>query len=103
MNLTVLVFSAVLFFVLSPGILVTFPKNGNKMTVAAVHALIFAVVFHFSHKFVWHISTESFQEGVVKKGQKGPKVDCNKVKPCKKGMYHPDSFAVESECYCKPR
>ena len=66
MNWTVLVFSVVLFFLLTPGILVTLPKNGSKTTVAAVHALVFALVFHFSHKMVWHLS-EGFKEGVVRK------------------------------------
>ena len=72
MNITVLVFSAVLFFALSPGILVTLPKNGGKMTVAAVHALVFAVVFYFSNKFVGQLS-EGFKEGN------------RKCQPCRKG------------------
>lgn len=62
MNWTVLVFSAVLFFVLTPGILVTLPKGGNKMTVAAVHALVFGLIFYFSNKLVVHLS-EGFKEG----------------------------------------
>jgi hypothetical protein len=82
MNITVLVFSAVLFFVLTPGILVTLPKNGSKVTIAAVHALIFAVVFHFSNKLVVHLS-EGFKEG-----------KCNR---CPAGYYHPSS----SNCSCK--
>ena len=43
---------AVLFFVLTPGVVVTLPKGGNKLTVALVHALVFAVVYHLSHKIV---------------------------------------------------
>jgi len=62
MNITVLVFSVVLFFALTPGILVTLPKNGGKMTVAAVHAVLFAVVFYFSNKLVEQMS-EGFKEG----------------------------------------
>jgi hypothetical protein len=62
MNVTVLVFSVVLFFLLSPGILVTLPKNGSKMTIAAVHALVFGLVFYFSNEFVGQLS-EGFREG----------------------------------------
>jgi len=48
----ILLYVAVLFFVLSPGVLVSLPSGGSKLTVAAVHALVFAIVFHFTHKFV---------------------------------------------------
>ena len=54
MNLWVLLYIAVLFFVLTPGILVSLPSGGSKITVAAVHAFVFAVIFHFTHKIVWN-------------------------------------------------
>jgi len=54
MNAWVLLYIAVLFFVLSPGILLSLPSGGSKTTVAAVHALVFALVFHFTHKIVWN-------------------------------------------------
>ena len=84
MNITVLVFSVVLFFALTPGILVTLPKNGGKMTVAAVHALIFALVFYFSNKLVGQLS-EGFKEGARKNtinqcSNSGGKVVCPKKK-----------------------
>lgn len=62
MNITDLVFSVVLFYALTPGILVTLPKNGSKMTVVAVHALLFALVFYFSNILVGQVS-EGFKEG----------------------------------------
>ena len=44
--------SIVLFYLLTPGILVTIPRNGNKESVAAVHGIIFTllhcVICHFS-------------------------------------------------------
>ena len=43
-------FIAALFFVLTPGILLRLPSGGSKVTVAATHALVFAVVYHFTHK-----------------------------------------------------
>lgn len=54
-------FVAALFYVLTPGILVTLPNKGSKM-VAATHALIFAVVFGLVHKSVWHFL---YPEGFV--------------------------------------
>lgn len=56
MNWAVTVYAAILFFVLTPSILVRLPPNGSKFTVAAFHALVFALVFHFTHKMVWQMS-----------------------------------------------
>lgn len=44
MNLLIALFAGLLFFVLSPNILLRLPKNGNKFTVAGVHAVVFALV-----------------------------------------------------------
>jgi len=41
---------AALFFVLTPGILVSLPPGGSKMTVALTHAAVFALVWHFLRK-----------------------------------------------------
>jgi len=47
---------ALLFFVLTPGVLLRLPPNGGKLTVAAVHAVVFAVVLHFTYKFVGNLA-----------------------------------------------
>ena len=44
---------AVLFFVLTPGILVKIPSGGSATTVAAVHAVVFALIYGFTHKLAW--------------------------------------------------
>jgi uncharacterized membrane protein len=44
---------AALFFVLTPGILLSLPAGGSKTTVALTHAVVFALVWHLTHKFVW--------------------------------------------------
>ena len=62
MQLLMTLFVAALFYVLTPGILVTLPTKGSKMVVAATHALIFAVVFGLVHKSVWHFL---YPEGFV--------------------------------------
>ena len=41
--LAMLVFNFALFFVLAPGNFLTLPQGGNKFTVSATHAAIFAV------------------------------------------------------------
>jgi hypothetical protein len=53
MNWFFTIYIAVLFFILTPSVLVRLPPKGNKYTVALVHAIIFAIIFHFTFKFVW--------------------------------------------------
>ena len=53
MNWFFTIYVAVLFFILTPSILLRLPPKGNKYTVALVHAIVFAIIFHFTHKFVW--------------------------------------------------
>jgi len=61
MNFVVTVYSAFLFFLLTPGILVNLPgKKYGKIGVALTHAVIFAIVFHFTHMFVLSLS-EGFE------------------------------------------
>lgn len=65
MSLLVSFYTAALFFALVPGNIVSLPKGGNKWTVVAVHALIFALIYHFTNKLVWRVasSLEGFTEG----------------------------------------
>ena len=58
MSLIVSLYAAILFFILTPGVLLRLPKNGSKLTVAAVHALVFALLFHFTHKLVWRLGAK---------------------------------------------
>ena len=47
-------FVALLFVLLTPGVLVTLPSGRSALlTVAMVHGVLFAVAYHFSHKMVW--------------------------------------------------
>jgi hypothetical protein len=47
---------AVLFFLLTPNILLSLPPKGSKYVVAFVHALVFAAVLCFTKEFVWNMS-----------------------------------------------
>jgi hypothetical protein len=53
MNVLMSVFIALLFYVLTPGILLSLPSRGSLAMKAATHAVVFAVVYHFTHKAVW--------------------------------------------------
>jgi len=51
-----LLYSIILFFVLTPGVLVTLPSTTEGLTtVAIVHAAIFGVVYHFTYNFVFNL------------------------------------------------
>jgi len=45
-------FVALLFYVLTPGILLSLPAGGSKKMVAATHAVVFALVYHLTNKAV---------------------------------------------------
>jgi hypothetical protein len=57
-------YMAVLFFLLVPGVLVTLPPGGKKMTVAFTHAVVFALVYYLTHKAVYRMLApyEAFQD-----------------------------------------
>ena len=46
------VYAAVLFFLLTPGVLVTLPPGASRMTVNLTHAAVFGVVWMLTHKHV---------------------------------------------------
>ena len=53
-------FVGALFFVLTPGILLSLPPNGSKVMVALTHALVFALVYSLTHKMVYRFLYEGF-------------------------------------------
>ena len=60
MNLFMSLYLAALCVALTPGVLLTLPKGGARLTVAVVHALVFAVVYHFTKNMVLSMSYEGF-------------------------------------------
>jgi hypothetical protein len=71
MSVVMFVYAFLLFFVLTPGILLSLPPKGSKIVVALTHAFVFALVWHFTHKIVWR-STQGLFEGME---TSYPKVD----------------------------
>lgn len=64
MNISLLIYSAVLFFVLSPGVLLRLPSKGNKYIVAAVHSVVFAIALYLTQYFSRRVfGKEGFTEG----------------------------------------
>ena len=59
-NYFMTLFIAVLFVLLTPGVLLRLPPDGSKLTVAMVHGLLFAVIFHYVHKSVWNFTMGAF-------------------------------------------
>jgi hypothetical protein len=58
MNFYSLGYLAVLFVVLTPGVLLRLPA-GSKLAVAAAHGVVLALVWHFTHRMVDRL--EGFQ------------------------------------------
>jgi len=72
MHALMFIFTALLFFILTPGIVLSLPPKGSKVTVAVVHALVFALIFTFTHKLVWEwgvsngwIVKDGFRQGMT--------------------------------------
>ena len=84
MNFVLAVYAAVLFFVLSPNVLLRLPPKGSTIVVAAVHAVVFGLVLLLTGKFVWQMSMtmmpvkkEGFHEGITTKPAKPPATAAN--------------------------
>jgi hypothetical protein len=56
MNVAMIAYMFVLFVVLTPGVLVNLPPGGSKYVILATHAVIFAAVWHFTHKAVRRVT-----------------------------------------------
>ena len=52
MNIYLSLYLALLFVVLTPGVLLSLPPGGSKLVVAATHGVVFALVYHFTNKAV---------------------------------------------------
>jgi hypothetical protein len=61
MNVVFSVFVFVLFFVLTPGVLLRLPSKGSKTTVTLVHGLIFSIILAVSGHFFWKYKKNVFE------------------------------------------
>jgi len=58
MNIVFIVLAVILFFVLSPGVLLRLPKKGALLTVTAVHTVVYGVLLWGVSTFVLNIKRE---------------------------------------------
>jgi hypothetical protein len=56
MHLVHIVYTCLLFVLLTPDILIRLPPNGNKLIVAFVHGFIFAIIYYLTHSFINRVS-----------------------------------------------
>ena len=69
MNFLMSFYLVALFVALTPGVLLTLPKGGSKLTVAVVHGVVFAIVLQLTKKYVMQALSkfEGFEEKKEKK------------------------------------
>ena len=60
-----ILYAFLLFFVLTPGVLVSLPPKGSKFVVALTHGLVFALIWTLTHKMVWHSTSKQFVGGAT--------------------------------------
>ena len=85
MNFVVALYAAILFFILSPNVLLRLPKKGSVKVVAAVHAVVFGLLLLFTTQFVSQLHmmlmnslAPSTKEGIVGN-------QCSAESPCGEG------------------
>ena len=72
-HLYIFIFSTLLYYVLTPGILITIPQKSSKKVVALVHALLYSTIWYFTYKIVFNINEgfETYTEEQKKRIIKG--------------------------------
>jgi len=65
MSIFCFIYAAVLFFLLTPSVLLRLPAKGSKYVVAGVHSLVFGIVLFISHKLFRSFGLEGFTEGTT--------------------------------------
>jgi len=91
-----LAFVVVLFVALTPGVLLRLPPGGSKLTVAAVHGVVFALVYHFTHHAV--SAMLGGREGLASCSCQHGKCGADKTKciSCEKGYkLEPDGTCIK--------
>jgi len=86
-NVWMSLYIAALFFILTPGVLLRLPSGSSRMVVAATHAVVFALVYHFTHNMVWNL-TEGFSGSGAAPAHCPSTGKCPGTnKPCKEGGF----------------
>jgi hypothetical protein len=70
-DMAVLAYLGLLFFVLTPGVLLSLPSGGSKLIVAATHAVVFVVAWYF---LSWYFLVGDGEEAFYAKAWSPPPV-----------------------------
>ena len=54
-SIVLTLYAIILFFLLTPGIIVRLPPGGSKMMVAITHAIIFGLLWHFTSHYAFSL------------------------------------------------
>ena len=54
-SITLSIYSVIMYFIFTPGILVRLPFGGSKITVALTHAVMYGLAWHFTSHYVWDL------------------------------------------------
>ena len=70
MNLYMPLYIVLLFGLLTPGVLLYLPPKASLLTAAIVHGIVFAVVFHCTHRMVSRLGREGFEDDAADEAKK---------------------------------
>jgi hypothetical protein len=65
MNLWMALFLAVLFVLLTPGILLRIPANGTNLEAAVVHSIVFVLIWWVIYKPLWQLVGTPRQQNLM--------------------------------------
>jgi hypothetical protein len=97
MNIITALFAGLLFFLLTPNILLRLPKNGSKYTVAAVHAAVFTLALYLLNSLFHQFVKLLF----VKEGLSFQDEKCTEVANNDDGPFHLEK--EDDPNSCKPK
>ena len=82
-----------LFFILTPGVLLTLPRKGSVYLIALVHAVVFGIVYKLTHKMVYRYFSEGFEgESCIND------VECNRPINNDNTFPPPNSRCIKGTC-----
>ena len=55
-------YAAILFVLLTPGLILRIPSKGSLLTASIVHAIVFGVLLYFISKLVYQYGMENFTQ-----------------------------------------
>jgi hypothetical protein len=84
MNFVVALYAAILFFILSPNVLLRLPRKGSTKVVAAVHAVVFGLLLFFTGRFVSQLSM-MMNMNMMPSTKENIGESCNAQMPCVSG------------------